>query len=246
MDLKVVKEEALEETARFFRDKGFLPEQDSEEWEDAYRRQFELAKQRHATQRPQERAAPVAAMQEPQHELLPLRGAPAEARWAHALRPERLKQIQDKDVRAWLVGAWTMAKPWIDTRELPAASFLRRVEAEYADHRRRSGVQAGTAEREQKAKAEARAALQRRLAASGITATGLIELVDLSTRTAASALKLKLADVTANGRTLRIFEAANPAALIVLEKAESGRSEYAIERDEGLVADLKLYSECTA
>jgi len=29
---------------------------------------------------------------------------------------------------------------------------------------------------------------------------------------------------------------------MVLEKAEAGRAEYGIERDEGLVADLKLFA----
>ena len=36
-----------------------------------------------------------------------------------------------------------------------------------------------------------------------------------------------------------------PAVLTVLEKAEAGRSEYGIERDEGLVTDLKLFARTT-
>ena len=35
---------------------------------------------------------------------------------------------------------------------------------------------------------------------------------------------------------------ADPAVLMVLEKTEAERIEYGIERDEGLVADLKLFA----
>ena len=43
MDLKPVREEAIERTNRAFWDKqGFVPDPDSEEFEEEYRRQFEL------------------------------------------------------------------------------------------------------------------------------------------------------------------------------------------------------------
>ena len=49
MDLKAVREEAIEATTRAFWDKnGFVPDEDSDEWEEEYRRQFEQAKRRHA------------------------------------------------------------------------------------------------------------------------------------------------------------------------------------------------------
>ena len=52
MDLKLVREEAIEGTTRFFWDnRGFAPSEDSEEWEAEYRRQFELAKARHGRRR---------------------------------------------------------------------------------------------------------------------------------------------------------------------------------------------------
>jgi len=42
MDLKLVREEAIEATNRAFWDRsGFVPDEDSDEWEDEYRRQFE-------------------------------------------------------------------------------------------------------------------------------------------------------------------------------------------------------------
>src|SRR6516164_9050238 len=53
MDLKSVKEEAIEAATRALWEKsGLVPDQDSEEWEGEYRRQFELAKKRHATKPP--------------------------------------------------------------------------------------------------------------------------------------------------------------------------------------------------
>ena len=49
MDLRLVREEAIERTSRFFWDtRGFVPAEDSDEWEAEYRRQFEQAKARHA------------------------------------------------------------------------------------------------------------------------------------------------------------------------------------------------------
>ncbi len=54
MDLKLVREEAIEGTNRAFSgtSRGSCPTEDSEEWEAEYRRQFELAKKRHAIDRP--------------------------------------------------------------------------------------------------------------------------------------------------------------------------------------------------
>ena len=44
---------------------------------------------------------------------------------------------------------------------------------------------------------------------------------------------------------MRVFETSDPAVLMVLEKAEAGRTDYGIERDEGLVADLRLFARAT-
>jgi hypothetical protein len=43
-------------------------------------------------------------------------------------------------------------------------------------------------------------------------------------------------ETSAGGRSLRVFETGNPAVLMVIENKAKGRAEYAIERDEGLVA----------
>ena len=52
----------------------------------------------------------------------------------------------------------------------------------------------------------------------------------------------KLAELDFSGRNLRVFETADPAVLMVLERAPTERSEYGIERDGGLVGDLKLFA----
>ena len=70
----------------------------------------------------------------------------------------------------------------------------------------------------------------------------MIELIDIAERLPALPIKAKLAELEFDGRNLRVFETADPAVLMVLEKAESERSEYGIERDEGLVADLRLFA----
>ena len=49
MDIKSIKEQALAETARILHDRlGVVPDPDSEEWEEEYRRQFDLLKKQAA------------------------------------------------------------------------------------------------------------------------------------------------------------------------------------------------------
>ncbi|MSP88266.1 MAG: hypothetical protein EXQ92_05560 [Alphaproteobacteria bacterium] len=246
MDLKLLKEEALEATARFFRDSlGTLPDQESDEWEAAYRRHFELAKKKHA---PQAQASPQrlppAVSAEGRTDKLPeLSGPTTEKRWAATLRADRLEEIQSKDIRIWLAGAWTASKIWVDTRDLPAPAFLRRIEAEYGASRRRADKQAVVLQAEQNTKAATAEAVRQRVQAAGITAEGLIGLVDVSPRAKAAAAKAKLAELSTADRHMRIFETTNPATLMVIEKAAADRTEYAIERDEGLVTDLKLFTQ---
>ena len=249
MDVKALKEEAVEATARFFLDnRGFLPSEDSEEWEEEYRRQFELAKKRNAMKRPVDatRNPAVVLTDERKTEWPELSGPPAEKRWAVTLRADRLKEIQSDDIRGWLAGTWTSSKDWIDTRDLALPMFLHRVDVQYAEHRRQSEEKASALQAERQTKAAAGEAVQREVRAAGITAEGLVELIDVSPRTATAPLKLKLAEVSAGGRGLRVFESDNPAILMVIENGEAGRSEYAIERDEGLVADLKLFAHAAA
>ncbi len=78
MDLKAVREEAIEATTRAFWDKsGFVPDQDSDEWEAEYRRQFEKAKRRHADAQPaQSKPKQAAAITPEEAGWATLTGAP--------------------------------------------------------------------------------------------------------------------------------------------------------------------------
>lgn len=239
MDMKALRQEAMEAATRFFLEhRDFLPSEESEEWEAEYRRQLDLAKKRQSS------ARPVAAAAKPAGEAAgpEVSGAPAQQRWAQTIRAERLAQIPGKEIRDWLSAAWTSSSAWIDTRELAPALFLRRVEALYAEHRRQAEQRAAELQAAQQAKAAAGEALQRELQAAGVTAEGLVGLIDVSVRAAPAPREQKLAEITVGGRSLRVFETAAAAVLMVIETGAAGRQEYAIERDAGLVADLKLFA----
>jgi len=247
MDLKAVREEAIEATTRAFWDRdGFVPDDDSEEWEAEYRRQFEETIRRHAAGHPAEVkpgiAVAPAVVSPDEAGWVELTGAPTQIRWAAAVRAERLAEIKNPGIRHWLATTWSKAKGWIDTRELPTPIFLQRIQPHYAEYRRQVDEQARTLEAERQAKAAADEALRREIQAAGITVGGLIELIDIAERLPGVPIKGKLAELESEKRNLRVFETGDPAVLMVLEKAETERSEYGIERDEGLVADLKLFA----
>jgi len=245
MDLKAVREEAIEATTRAFWDRnGFVPDEDSEEWEEEYRRQFEQVKRRHAVRGRAETKPVVAAASAPPEEdgWAELTGAPTQIRWAAAIRADRLSEIKDPGIRHWLSTTWNKAKGWVDTRDLPTPVFLQRIQPHYAEYRRRADERARAQTAERQTKEAAADALRREVEAAGITVEGLIELIDIAERLPAVPIKGKLAELDFDGRNMRIFETADPAVLMVLEKAERERSEYGIERDEGLVADLKLFA----
>ena len=244
MDLKLVREEAIEATNRAFWDRsGFVPDEDSDEWEDEYRRQFDLAKKRHATDRPAD-TRPIVAAAPPDEEpgWAALTGPPTQIRWAAALRADRLKEIRDSGIREWLATTWTRSKSWIDTSNLPTATFLKRIEPHYTEYRRQADERARLLAAEQQAKAAAADEIRRQIEEAAITVEGLIELIDIADRLPVLPIKAKLAELATAERNLRVFETDDPAALMVLEKAGTGREEYGIERDEGLVADLRLYA----
>jgi len=245
MDLKLVREEAIEATNRAFWDKsGFVPDQDSDEWEDEYRRQFDRAKKRHATDLPVAKPPPIAAAAPPEEEpgSAALTGPPTEIRWAAALRADRLKEIRDGRIRQWLATTWTRSKSWIDTSSLPTETFLKRIEPHYAQYRKQADDRARLLAAERQAKAAAADEIRRQLEEAEITVEGLIELIDIADRLPVLPIKAKLAELAAAERNLRVFETDDPAVLMVLEKAGTDRGEYGIERDEGLVADLRLYA----
>jgi hypothetical protein len=244
MDLHRVREEAIEATTRTFWDKnGFVPDQDSDEWEEEYRRQFEGAKRRHASgQTAEVKPSPTVSVPPEGDGWAELTGAPTQIRWAAALRADRIRDVKDPGVRHWLATTWTKAKSWIDTREMATPTFLQRIQPHYAEYRRQTDERARVLEGERQAEVAAAEALQREIDAAGITVEGLIELIDIAERLPVAPIRAKLAELGVNGRNLRVFETADPAVLMVLEKAERERSEYGIERDEGLVADLRLFA----
>jgi hypothetical protein len=245
VDLRSVREEAIAAATRSLFDKnGFVPDEDSEEWEEEYRRQFELAKQRHQAAGEKianPAAAPAAAAAAAA--LPELDGTPEQARWAATIREDRLREIADPQIRAWLARSWTRSKSWIDTRGLPPETFAQRARVWHAEHRRQSTERAKASAAERASEAAAAAAVKARLEAAGITAAGLVELIDAAERLPVAPLQAKLADITVDGRHLRVFETTDSVVLLVKEKNGEGQSEYGIEYDEGLVADLKLYAE---
>src|SRR4029077_21230604 len=124
--------------------------------------------------------------------------------------------------------------------------FLKRIEPHYAAFRRQADEQARQRTAEREAEAADADELRRQVEEAGITVEGLIELIDIAERLPALPIKAKLAELARDGRSLRVFETDDPAALMVLERAGRSRSDYAIERDEGLVADLRLYARALA
>lgn len=244
MDLKLVREQAIEATNRAFWDRdGFVPDEDSDEWEDEYRRQFDLAKKRH-TAEPSGKSPPIVAAAPPNEEpgWAALTGPPTQIRWAATLRADRLKEIRDPGIRDWLATTWIRSKSWIDTSDLPTETFVKRIQPHYVQYRRQADEQARLLSAERQAKAAAADDIRRRIEEAAITVEGLIELIDIADRLPVLPIKTKLAELDTPERNLRVFETEDPAVLMVLEKAETGRGEYGIERDEGLVADLSLYA----
>src|SRR5260221_11023611 len=106
MGLHALREAAIEATSRALHDKlGFVPSDESDEWEDEYRRQFAVLKQRFATATPAPAAprmpaAPLGA----ERQWPELSGTPEQKRWAATIREERLRGIPGEPFRAWLAG----------------------------------------------------------------------------------------------------------------------------------------------
>ena len=246
MDLHALREAAIEATSRALHDKlGFVPSDESDEWEDEYRRQFAVLKQRFATEVPtlspplRVPAAPSAA----ERQWPELSGTPEQKRWAATIREERLREIPGEPFRAWLARTWTRAKVWVDTRDVPAAVLVQRLKPQFDEYRQQAADAAKARAAEAQQKAAAAGAYQQRLKDARITPEGLVELVDASDRFDLAPLTVKLAEVTVEGRHLRIFETSDPNLLLVKEKKGPLHEDYAIERDEGLVGDLKLYAQ---
>ncbi len=242
MDVNALREAAIEAANRALYEKhGFVPSEDSDEWEDEYRRQFAALKQRYGNQVavPQRPAAASA----PQRQLPELRATPEEQRWGASIREERLREIPSEAVRAFWVQLWPRAKQWVDTRDVPTQTLLQRLKPQYDEYRKNQADAAAARKAEAQKKGAEMAAYQRKLKEAGITPEGLVELVDASDRFDPAPLTTKLAEVEVADRHLRIFETSDPNLLLVKERNDRGHEDYAIERDEGLVGDLKLYAQ---
>jgi len=239
MDLTQLKEAASEATARALQEKfGAVPDEDSDEWEDEYRRQFALAKQRYGVTTPTVARATGPALQLPE-----LRGDTQEVvHWGEQVRAERLRQVTDNARRVWMAKTWTRAKLWVDTRDVPIATLLQRTQGQYDDWRRQQAAEKTAQTSAAQQKAAAIAAHQAKLQKAGVTEEGLVELIDASERVKPAALTDKLAELRAVDRHLRVFATADRNALLVKEKNLKGNFDYGIERDDSLVADLKLFS----
>lgn len=243
MDLTQLKEAAIEATARALQDRlGIVPDEDSDEWEDEYRRQFALAKQRYGVTTPT-----VARATGPTLQLPELRGDTQElVHWGEQVRAERLREVTDAARRGWMAKTWTRAKLWVDTRDVPIATLLQRTQGQYDDWRRQQASQKSAQSAAAQQKTAAIAAHQAKLQKAGITEAGLIELIDASDQVKPAALGEKLAELKGVDRHLRIFATNDPKALLVKEKNLKGSFDYGIERDDGLVADLKLFASAPA
>jgi hypothetical protein len=243
MDLTQLKEAAIEATARALQDRlGIVPDEDSDEWEDEYRRQFALAKQRYGVGTPTVARAAGPALQLPE-----LRGDTQEVvHWGEQVRAERLREVADAARRGWMAKTWTRAKVWVDTREVPIATLLQRTQGQYDEWRRQQAAQKSAQTASAQQKAAAIAAHQAKLQKAGITEDGLVELIDASERVKPAALGEKLAELHGVDRHLRIFATADPGALLVKEKNLKGNFDYGIESDDGLVTDLKLFAAAPA
>ena len=241
MDISALREMAIEAANRALYEKhGFVPSEESDEWEDEYRRQFATLKQRYGNQVTVS-ARPAATA--PLGQLPELRGTLEEQRWGNSIREERLREIPSEAVRVFWVQLWPRAKQWVDTRDVPIQTLLQRLKPQYDDWRKKQADATAARRVEAQKKAAELAAYQRKLKEARITAEGLVEMVDASERFDPAPLGPKLADITVEDRHLRIFETSDPNLLLVKEKDLRGNHEYAIERDEGLVGDLKLFAQ---
>jgi hypothetical protein len=241
MDIDMLREAALAATGRVLAERhGIAPSEDSDEWEEEYRRQFAALKQRYGNDIA---VAPRRVPAAPERQLPELSGTPEQKRWAASIRAERLPQLPNEGFRQWMARSWTRAKVWVDTRDVPTATLVQRLKPQYDEYRRQTAEAAKTRAAEAQQKAAEAVAFQAKLKAAGITPEDLVELVDASDRFDLAPIAAKLAEIAVERRHLRIFETSDPNLLLVKEKNDRGQLDYAIERDEGLVADLKLFAQ---
>jgi len=245
MDLNTLREAAIEATARALDERlGYVPSDDSDEWEEEYRRQFAVLRQRHAGDLRPAAPRPAAIAARPAQSWPELSGTPEQKRFAATIRDERMQQIPSEPFRVFLARTWTRAKQWVDTREVPTAVLVQRLRPQFEDFRKQEAEAARARAAAATQKAAELAAYQQRLKEAGITEDGLVELIDASERFDPAPIAAKLAEIAVEGRQLRVYETSDPNLLLIKEKrGPRPLDDYAIERDEGLVADLKLFAQ---
>ena len=139
MDLNTLREAAIEATARALDAKlGYVPSDDSDEWEDEYRRQFAVLRQRHGGDLRPAAPRPVArpAAAGPERSWPELSGTPEQKRLAATIRDERMREIPSEPFRVFLARTWTRAKQWVDTRDVPTAVLVTRLRPQFEEFRR--------------------------------------------------------------------------------------------------------------
>jgi hypothetical protein len=245
MDLNTLREAAIEATARALDDRlGYVPSDDSDEWEEEYRRQFAALKQRHGGELRPAAPRPAPSATRPAPSWPELTGTPEQKRFAATIRDERMQQIPSEPFRVFLAKTWTRAKQWVDTRDVPTALLVQRLRPQFEEFRKHEAEAAKARAAAAQKKAAELAAYQQRLKEAGITQERLVELIDASERFDPAPIAAKLAEIAVEGRQLRVYETSDPNLLLVKEKrGPRSLDDYAIERDEGLVADLKLFAQ---
>ena len=155
-----------------------------------------------------------------------------------------MREIPSEPFRVFLARTWTRAKQWVDTSDVPAAVLVQRMRPQFEEYRRQEAEAAKARAAVTAKKAAELAAYQQRLKDAGISPEGLVELIDVSERFDPAPIAAKLAEIAVEGRQLRIYETSDPNLLLVKEKrGPLALDDYAIERDEGLAADLKLFAQ---
>ena len=156
-----------------------------------------------------------------------------------------MHEIPSEPFRVWLGQAWTRAKVWVDTRDVPTAVLLQRLRPQFDEYRKKAAEAAKVRNAEAQKKAAEVAAYQQKLKDARITPEGLVEMVDASDRFDPAPLAAKLAEIDCRGPAPAGVrdERPEPAAGQGKEGARCRSPDYAIERDEGLVADLKLFAQ---
>jgi hypothetical protein len=240
MDLNALREAAIEATARALYDRnGVSASEDSEEWEDEYRKQFARLK---ALGGAGVTVAPTPAAAAVSDKWPELTGTPEEKRWGATIRAERFLELKSDGVRQFLAVTWPRAKTWIDTRDVPTPTILQRLRPQFDEYQKKAQERTQARTAAKAAQSAAEQAYRKRLQDAGVTKEGLVELIDASERTAPAPIAAKLAEIAVEGRALRIFETTDRTRLLIKEKTDRGQEDYGIERDEGLVADLKLFA----